>query len=71
METFLKLLLMVSTCHHMAREGPDQLISIRTSFIWVSLFLQSIIKQNGILIPIFHSDDVTTVLLKEDLFDQL
>merc|ERR1712136_624497 len=68
METFLKLLLMVSTCHHMAREGPDQLISIRKNLIWVSLFLQSIIKQNGIQILISHSDDVTTILLKEDLF---
>jgi len=58
METFLKLLLMVSTRHLMAREGPDQLVLIPTNLIWVSSFLQSIIKQNGIQIPIPHSGKV-------------
>ena len=62
METFLKLLLMVSTRHLMAREGPDELVLIPTNLIWVSSFLQSIIKQNGIQIPIPHSGKVKLTL---------
>ena len=52
----------LSTCHFMAQEGPDQLISIQTNLIWVSLFLQSIIRQNGMQIQISHSGKVFLTL---------
>ena len=50
------------TCHFMAREGPDQLISTPINLIWVSLFLQSIIRQNGMQIQISHSSKVLLTL---------